>query len=301
MKRALAIAAFVELAILSVVLHTEIKDFLYVHPWLFSGLAAAPALIIAFLELLHSGEANDLREEANRLREEANTFQGQANKFREEANEERRRANEALSRIADHTKKLPTKAEKNAERLGRYLRAKVQVVNGDESSWGNPAEVVQIENEVVTLFSPAGFSSSSAFAVHVHCENIEIIEGTGGSLTLKVLQRYGTTQQLGQIKNWEERQNPPAAPLISKGPNVFYAEYTKPGSSERRRLDVFESADSSNAYMLVTPSGEALYGNNVEISRQFQLIQLEFETQGFRYRGGGSGGSKHELFIRVRA
>ena len=279
MKRVAAIAAFVELALIAAILHSDIKDFLFVHTWLFSALCAAPALIIAFLELRHSDEANRLQEEANA---------------------ERARANEALSRIAEHTKKAPTKAERNAERLGNYLRAKVQVVNADDSSWGSPAEIVEIKNEVVTLFTPAGFSSSTAFAVHVHCDNLEIIEGTGGSLTLKVLQRYGTTQHLGQIKTWEERQNPPAVPLISKGLNVFDAEYTKPGSPERRRLDVFESADGSNSYMLVTPSGETRYGNNVEISRHFMLMQLEFETQGYRYSGGGSGGSKHELLIRTR-
>jgi hypothetical protein len=307
LKRVLAIAAIVELAFLSVVLHTEIKDFLFVHPWLFSALSAAPALIIASLELLHSGEANRLQEEANRLHREANAsqeqaskFYEQANKFREEANAERVRANEALSRIADHTKKAPTKAERNAERLRQYLRAKAQVVNADDSQWPGVAEVVEIKDELVTLFTPAGFSSSSAFAVHVHCDELEIIERSAGKLTLKVLKRYGTTESLGQIRAWEERQNPPAGPLISKGPNVFNAEYTKPGSSERRRLDVYEAVDGSNSYMLQTASGETLYGDNVEISRQFMLIQLELEAQGFRYNGGGTGGNKHQLFIRTR-
>jgi hypothetical protein len=307
MKRVLAIAAFVELGILSIVLHTQLKDFLFVHPWLFSALSAAPALIIASLELLHSGEANRLQDEANRLQRVANTSQEeatrlyeQANKYREQANAERARANEALSRIADHTRRTPTKTEKNAAKLRQYLRAKAQVVNADDSQWPGVAEVVEIRDELVTLFTPAGFSSSSAFAVHVHCDELEIIERSAGKLTLKVLKRYGTTESLGQIRAWEERQNPPAAPLISKGPNVFNAEYTKPGSSERRRLDVFESADGSNSYMLETSSGETLYGDNVEISRHFLLNQLQLEAQGFGYNGGGTGGNKHQLFIRTR-
>jgi hypothetical protein len=52
--------------------------------------------------------------------------------------------------------------------------------------------------------------------------------------------------------------------------------------------------------MLVMSSGEMLFGDNVGISPHFMLNQLEYETQGFRYNGGGSGGSKYPLFIRTR-
>jgi hypothetical protein len=136
----------------------------------------------------------------------------------------------------------------------------------------------------------------------VHCEDLEIIEGPVGSapLTIKVLKRYGTSQNLGQIKTWEERLQPPTAPLIPKTRNVFNAEYVKSGSPERRRLDVYESPGGENVFMLVATPGEILSGNNVEISRHFLLAQLEYEAQGFRYNGGGSGGSKHPLFIRTR-
>ena len=47
MKRVLAIAAIVDLAFLAVALYTRVKDFLFVHQWLFGSLAAAPALVIA--------------------------------------------------------------------------------------------------------------------------------------------------------------------------------------------------------------------------------------------------------------
>lgn len=276
----------------------------------------------SFLELLHSGEANKLRQEANQFRDEANEQRREANKFRDEANEQRReankfrdeaneqrreanvqreRANQALSQIADHTKKAPTKAERNAERMEQYLRTKVQVVNANDSQWPGAAEIVEIKNEVVTLFTPAGLSSSSASAIHVQCEDLEIIDAPAGSPTLKVLKRYGTALNLGQIKEWEERLQPSTAPLFSKGPNVFNVEYTKPGSSERRRLDVFESADGQNSYMLVPSAGEVLYGDNVAISRQFMLVQLELEIQGFRQSGSGSGGGKHPLYIKTRS
>jgi hypothetical protein len=136
----------------------------------------------------------------------------------------------------------------------------------------------------------------------VHCENLEIVEVQVGStpVTLKVLKRYGTDHNLGQIKSWSERHKPEAAPVFQKGGNVFNAEYIKQGSPDRRRLDVFESANGQNSYMLVANPGEPLYGDNVGISRHFMLIQLEWEAQGFRYNGGGSGGGKHPLFMRTR-
>src|SRR5919108_710566 len=74
-------------------------------------------------------------------------------------------------------KKIPTKAERNAERLRAHLQANVKVVNADDSSWGSPAQIVEVQDEVATLFSPAGFSSASAFAVRAHCDDLEIVEG----------------------------------------------------------------------------------------------------------------------------
>jgi hypothetical protein len=53
----LSIFVLVDLLFLALALYAPIKDFLFVHQWLLSALAAAPALVIAVLELLHSGEA----------------------------------------------------------------------------------------------------------------------------------------------------------------------------------------------------------------------------------------------------
>lgn len=296
MKRVFAIAAIVDLVFLVVALYTRIKDFLFVHQWLLSALAAAPALVIAGLELFHSGEANQLRREANQLRDDGNAL-------RAEANVQRGRANEAFAEIATHAKRPPTKGERNAERLQHYLGEKAKVVNADGSEWGNAAEIVEIKHDVATLFLPASFSSSSASATYVQCEDLEIIESPVGSapLTLKVLKRYGTDQNLGQIKSWSERLKPEAAPVFAKGSNVFHAEYAKSGSPETRRLDVFESGDGRNHYMIVVSSGEPLFGDNIGISRHFMLNQLEYLAQGFRYiRGGGSGGSRYPLFTYTR-
>jgi hypothetical protein len=298
MKRVFAILAVVELVFVVVLSHSAIKDFLWTHPWWHSFLASLPAIalvVLAYLELRHSAEVNGLLKEANKFRDEAN-------EQRREANAERARANEALARIADHTKKPPTKAERNADRLQKYLRLKAQVFNADGSRWSEAPEIVEIKDEVVTLFSPCGYNSSAAMENHVHCEDLEITEDPVApvQLSLKVLKLYGTARNLGEIKAWEERTQPPAAPLISKGPNVFGAEYIKKGSPERRRLDVYESSDGSNYYMLVASPGAAVYGDNKEISRKFLLAQLEYQTQGFRYNGGHSGGSKHELYINTK-
>jgi hypothetical protein len=175
-------------------------------------------------------------------------------------------------------------------------------LNADNSRWGDAAEIVEIKDEIVTLFTPSSSISSTAFAVHVSAENLEVIEEAVGDLplTLRVLQRFGPDSNLGETRTWEERARAVAVRAFSRGSNVFNAKYIKTGSSERRTLDVFESSDGRNDYMLVNSSGENSYGDNKEISRRFLLAQFESQTQGFRYNGGGSGGSKHELYICTR-
>lgn len=312
LRRVFAVAAVVALVFLAILLRSDIKDFLGTHPWwqdVLAFLSAIAVPVLAYFELRHSAEANDLRNEANRKRDEANEQRKIANQFSDEANEQRReanfernRANEALARIAENTKRAPTKAERNADKLQNFLRCKVQVINADDSRWGDAAEIVEIKDEVATLFTPCSHISSVAMENHVHCEDMEIIESPVGSLplTLKVLKRYGTFRNLGEIKTWEERMQQPSVPHFAKGPNVFNAEYIKAGSPDRRRLDVFESADGSNSYMLVASTGEIFYGDNRDISRKFMLAQIENQTQGLRWNGGGTGGSKHELYINTK-
>jgi hypothetical protein len=307
------------MAVLAVLLHSQIENFIGTHPWwqdLLAFFSTIAVPVLAYFELRHSAEANKLRDEANDLRNKANGLQDEANeqrikanKFSEEANElrkeanfERNRANEALAHIAEYIKRALTKSEKNAEKLQKYLRCKVQVINADDSRWGDAAEIVKIEDEVVTLFTPCSRNSSTALENYVHCEDLEIIEAPVGSLplTLKILKRYGTSQNRGEIKTWEERMQRPTILFFPKGHNVFSSEYITSGSPEKRRLDVFESADGANFYMLVPSLGETVYGDNKEISRKFMLAQLEIQIQGFRWNGGGTGGSKHELYINTK-
>jgi hypothetical protein len=304
-RQIFAVVSVAALVFLVVLLHSQIENFIGIHPWwqdFLAFLSTVSVPVLAYFELRHSTEANVLRGEANKLREENNKLADEANEQRKAANFERNRANEALARIAENTKRALTKAERIANKLQKYLGSKVQVINADDSQWPDAAEIVEIKDEIVTLFIPSSYISSTAFAVCVHCDYLEIIELPVGSLplTLKVLKRHGPNLNLGVIKAWDERLQQPSTPHFVKGPNVFSAEYVQAGSSDKRRLDVFESADGSNNYMLIVSPGEPLYGDNKEISRKFILAQLDNQAQGFRWNGGGSGGSKHELYINVR-
>src|SRR5277367_2734574 len=105
MKRAFAIAAVAELLFVMIVLHAEIKDFLWTHPWWRSFLAALPAIavaVFAYFEWRHSDEVSELSKQANGylndangLREENNKLHEEANELRKEANREKARANAA--------------------------------------------------------------------------------------------------------------------------------------------------------------------------------------------------------------
>jgi hypothetical protein len=85
----------------------------------------------------------------------------------------------------------------------------VAVVNQDGGTWSNTPEIVEVsEDNIVTLFTPRGHTSSSAWCVNVHCDDLEITNIPQGScpLRIKVLKRYGTDVQLGEITKWEDRQ-----------------------------------------------------------------------------------------------
>src|SRR5579872_4180459 len=105
-----------------------IRNFLWTHPWWHGTiLVGLPVLITAILslrELAHSKEANRLRKEANNLRSELDTER-----------------NRHLQMIAENSKQPPTKAEKNAIKLRKYLRQRAWV-NEQNNHWGaNGAEI----------------------------------------------------------------------------------------------------------------------------------------------------------------
>jgi hypothetical protein len=300
MRRMFAIAAVVALLCGFILLRSSIKDFLWTHPWWHSFLVAVPAIavpILAYFELRHSGEANTLRNQANDLRAEAINLQGQIATLSADLDAER---NKHLQQIANNTKKPVTQAERNADTLRRHLRAMVTVSEGS-GSWPGTPEIVEVSDDnIVTLFTPRGYSSASALCVKVHCGELEISDIPQGAcpLRLKVLKRYGPDVQLGEITKWEDRSQPAASPTFAKGGMAYHASYSKPGSSESRTLYVFAAKDGTNSFLLEASTGARVIGDNVEISKLFSVLQIEYEAAGFGRIGSGTGGSLHRLFIR---
>jgi hypothetical protein len=309
----------------------DIRLFLWTHPWWHAAAVLVPPVVLGAIlslrELHHSKEANRLRREANDfqneangLREQANNFYEDANRFRAEANrlgEEAARANEqanqsreeanrlreqaknAVVRIADNTTKTPTLADRNAAKLRKYIGKTAKVSEGS-GGWGTPPEIVEVnEDNIVTLFTPAGYSSTSAFAICVHCEQLQIVEEP--TLQIRVLQRYGDPIQLGEIKRWQDKGAPSSGKPLPRGRSVFNANYSLPGSSQRRGINIYAPADGNPQYTLVTlidgQETDVLYGSNVEISKKFAILQIDWRAEGYQYGGGGTGGSPERLFL----
>jgi len=71
------------------------------------------------------------------------------------------------------------------------------------------AEIVNVsEDNILTLFVPAGFSSATAYSVLVHCDKLQVVEEPVGGCTLqiRILERYEDTIHWGEIRKWEERR-----------------------------------------------------------------------------------------------
>lgn len=286
MKRTLVIAALVWSLLLAAVLQMPLKDWLWQHPWWHSFLVAVPGLlsaVIALLELQHSADANDLRRENNELREALDSER-----------------NQHLQDIAKHTKPQPTQAERTAARLRKHLGHSATVSEGS-GVWPSPMEVVEVtEDNIATLFSPASTASTVAYAINVHCADLEIVE-MASQLRLRVLKRYGDLMQFGNLTSWDDRHRatpPPAIP--EKGQCAHFVVYTKPGSSETRELDIYPAKDGTNRFVLeARPSGEQFTGDNVDISKRFVTMQVEINAAGFIHSRSGSAGSKYPLYIHT--
>lgn len=165
MKRAIVIAALVWSLSLAILLQTPIKDWLWTHPWWHSFLVALPGIIaagITLLELQHSGEANELRRQNNELRETLDTER-----------------NQQLQDIAKHTKPQPTPAERMAAKLRGYIGMSAMVSEG-KGVWGSGMQIAEVSDDcIATLFAPAGMSSTQAWAVNVHCNDLELVDMVG--------------------------------------------------------------------------------------------------------------------------
>jgi hypothetical protein len=134
-------------------------------------------------------------------------------------------------------------------------------VSEGKMNWSVPPEIVEVSaDNVLTLFAGRGHTSSQAWCVQVHCDELEITEIPQGGcpIRLRVLKRYGSDVQLGEITKWEDRNQPAATPTFNKGGIAYQASYNKQGSSDTRHLHVFSSKDGTNSFLLEVVSADFL-------------------------------------------
>ena len=275
------IAAVVELAVLAILLHFNVKEFFWIRPWWHSFFVGLPAVLVAVAELHHSGEANRLRRDNNDLHRENNDLTRELDSER----------NKHLQQIAKNTEREPSQAERNAAILRKYLRRRVMV--GELGGhWSEAPEIVEVtEDDLVKLFVPSSHTCSIASCVTVHCADMEIIEIPQGdcAIRLKILKRYGSEVQLGEIKKWEDRNQPAAATFV-KGDCVHNVQYGKQGSAERRVLLVYRRKDGADYYILEASTGERVTGDRIKISKDFMAMDIDYRAAGFT-RSSSTGGA----------
>jgi hypothetical protein len=97
----------------------------------------------------------------------------------------------------------------------------------------------------------------------------------------------------------EDRVQQSRTPVFNKGPNVRYATYDKAATTEIRSLNVYAAHDGGNEFLLEADPGSPFIGDNVQVSKQFGRLQVEFEAAGFGVLNSGTGGTPHPLFVRT--
>jgi|SRR5580704_16357327 hypothetical protein len=185
-RRAVAISVMAGLIITSLAIVPAVSRFYDEHAVLrdcLDGLVVLLGLLLGWLELKHSSEANDHRAEHNRLTAEANESRTDANGFREEAN-----------RLSGENNKLQQKAvefqmevhqlEKKLARVRLYARVhptgdKVQLLVSNLSEfdlWINQVEVVVTDGGKV---EPTARTIGGANRIsHGHAEDGYSLYGT---------------------------------------------------------------------------------------------------------------------------
>ena len=160
--------------------------------------------------------------------EQNNSVQQIAN-LKKELDAER---NQHLQQIAVNTQRPLSESEINARTLRKYLGQRASVSEGD-THWGAMGAIIAEvnDNNVLTLFVPAGYSSSQAWGQPVRCDKLHIVEvpKDGCAVQIKVIERYGTHTTYGEGKSWEDRNLQPTHVGMQRGQNVFNAQYRKDG------------------------------------------------------------------------
>jgi hypothetical protein len=166
-RKIVAISFLAALFLAFLVLFPDLDRIYQKSSWLqnlSSALVVILGLCLAFLELRHSGEANEHRAEQNRLIEEANKYRNEANLFRKEANHlsgENNRLQDKTLALQIEVHELQASIEKKLTKVRLYVRAHkaaegIRLVVSNLSGfdlWINQVELIVTEAEVAKLES----------------------------------------------------------------------------------------------------------------------------------------------------
>lgn len=301
---------------------------LWIHPWwhatILFGTPVVISTVLGLWGLHHSHEANRLSGENNRLSEEANVLRkdaicigeeqktsvakiaelhGERNKLQVELNELQAKRNESLGQIAIGVRKDLTPAEKTAAKLRNRIGDRAYVTNHDGSSWGGMGAIIaEVNDDIVTLFTPSSQSSSRAMANFVQCDKLQFLEvAVGGCpVQIKILERFGSPVDYGEAKSWAER----SVALTSarpRGDNVSNVNYRKDGIAAKRGIYIYAPTAGNSDYSLVTfdnmQETGVYYCSKKDVEIKFAILQLEWYGEGYHYDGGGGGGGPEKLFL----
>jgi len=297
---------------LSLAFHTALKGWLCENAWFHTALIDGPAValaIIAWRELDHSGKANEERRKLNLKVSELTEQANRANEYRAERNELEKQ-NVALrgelaastQQIADNLKRPPTRAERNAATLRKYMRRMASVTQQGQANAAIVYEIVDLnEDNILTLFSTPGPNATGAYYNRVDCEDLTVDEMPHGSCPVRVnVVRYqGQATPLGQCPRWEDRYRASvAAPSIEKASGAAWsASYVR--AAETRTLGIFQANDGSNRFQLESSQGLVFVGDNVQVSKNFMLAHIEYLAENFTRSTSGTGATQggHRLYI----
>jgi hypothetical protein len=292
---------------------------LWIHPWWHATILFGTPIVISTIlgvwGLHHSREANRLSKEANVLRQDAirigeeqkksvsriEQLQGDRNNLQTELNKLQAERNQTLGKIAHNTAKPLSQSDRNAAKLRKYKGERAYVTNSDGSNWGSMGSVIAEvdEDNILTLFTPSGPSSSQAFGICVQADNLHIVEVPMGgcAVQITILERYGNAINYGEAKSWLERSTAPTKNL-PRGNNVFNAKYRKDGIAAQRGIYVYAPTDGNPNYSLVTfdkdnqeETGVFYCAGAKDLAAKFYVVQLDWMTDKWRFNGGTGPGS----------
>ncbi len=303
-ERPFLISAGLAFLLVAAWLQPDIRDFLVAHHWWRAFFLALPPLIVAaggiFVQWRQSAHADELQEKANEFEEQANQLRKQANELTKQIGDLQAERNTHLQQIAENTRRERTKAEKNVEILRKHIGARASVTDNVKYAPTTPLIAEINEQDIVALFMPAG-GGSQAYCVNVYAGDLDVTDLPEGgcAVRLSIIRRHGAVVDLGQITRWEDRSLPAATAVFNKGGLAYRADYSKPGSAETRALRVFGSRDGANSFLLERSIGDDITGDNVEISKRFMVLHIEYRAAGFGVSNWSTGVSQHSLFISV--